>query len=176
MAMAAKTSSETDNDISIRSAASADLDTILNFIRDLSVYEKLAHEVKADKSMLAENLFGPNRYAECLIAEADGQPAGFALFFHNFSTFLGKPGLYLEDLFVKPEYRGRGVGLRLLRELARIALERDCGRMEWSVLDWNEPALTFYKKLGAQSMGDWTIQRLSLPEIEVLAQAPHDGR
>ena len=163
---------ETDREISIRAATSADVGTILNFIRDLSIYEKLEHEVKVDESRLTANLFGPHRYAECLIAEADGQPAGFALFFHNFSTFVGKPGLYLEDLFVKPEHRGRGVGRRLFGELARIALERDCGRMEWSVLDWNAPALAFYKKLGAQPMDEWTIQRLARPEIEVLAKAP----
>ena len=159
------------DDISIRSATSADVGTILNFIRDLSVYEKLAHEVKADERTLAQNLFGARCYAECIIAEAVGRPAGFALFFHNFSTFVGKPGLYLEDLFVKPEYRGRGIGLRLFRALAHIALERDCGRMEWSVLDWNEPALTFYKQLGAQAMDDWTTQRLSRPQIEALAKA-----
>lgn len=164
----------TDNDILIRAATSADVGTILNFVRDLSVYENLAHEVKVDESTLAQNLFGASRYAECLIAEASGQPVAFTLFFHNFSSFLGKPGLYVEDLFVRPEYRGRGIGLRLLRELARIALERDCGRMEWSVLDWNEPALAFYKRLGAQSMGDWTTQRLTRPDIEVLANGSHE--
>jgi GNAT superfamily N-acetyltransferase len=164
-------SPETDIDISIRVAASADVRTILNFIRDLSIYEKLEHEVKADESTLTKNLFGLNPYAECLIAETDGEPAGFALFFHNFSTFLGKPGLYLEDLFVKPEYRSRGIGQRLFGELAHIALERDCGRMEWSVLDWNEPALTFYRKLGAQPLGDWTVQRLTRLEIEALAKS-----
>jgi GNAT superfamily N-acetyltransferase len=120
---------------------------------------------------LAKNLFGAHPYAECLIAEADGQPAGFALYFHNFSTFLGKPGLYLEDLFVDPKYRRTGIGFRLFSALARIALERDCGRMEWSVLDWNEPALAFYKKLGAQPMNDWTVQRLTTPDIEILATA-----
>lgn len=170
--MAAQTA-PADNGILVRPATPADVGTILNFIHDLSVYEKLAHEMKADESTLAKYLFGPYRYAECLIAEANGQPAAFALFFHNFSTFLGKPGLYVEDLFVKPEYRGRGIGLRLLRELARIALERDCGRMEWSVLDWNEPALAFYKRLGAQSMSDWTTQRLTRPAMEVLAKGRH---
>jgi GNAT superfamily N-acetyltransferase len=172
MTVAAKPSPQIPGDISIRSATSADVGTILSLIRDLSVYENLAHELEVDESRLAQNLFGPHHYAECLIAEANGQPAGFALFFHSFSTFLGKPGLYLEDLFVKPEYRMRGIGLRLFRELARIALERDCGRMEWSVLDWNELALTFYKKLGAQPMSEWTIQRLTRPGIEILAREP----
>jgi GNAT superfamily N-acetyltransferase len=120
---------------------------------------------------LARNLFGPRPYAECLIAEVAGKPAGFALFFHNFSTFLGKPGLYLEDLFVSPNYRNQGLGMGFFRELGKIAVERDCGRMEWWVLDWNEAALKFYKKLGAQSMSEWTVQRLGRSEIEKLANS-----
>ena len=155
--------------IAIRPATKADAATIFGLIRELAEYEKLAHEVVATEETIARNLFGPRAYAECLIAEIDSKPVGFALFFHNFSTFLGKPGLYLEDLYVKPEFRNAGLGMKFFRELAKIALERDCGRMEWWVLDWNEPALAFYKKLGAEPMSDWTVQRLSRMEIEKLA-------
>jgi GNAT superfamily N-acetyltransferase len=154
-----------------RPATEADVATILGFIRELAAYEKLTHEVDATEDMLARGLFGPHPYAEGLIAEADGAPVGFALFFHTFSTFVGKPGLYLEDLYVQPAHRRQGIGLGLLRELAKIALMRECGRMEWAVLDWNEPAIRFYRtKLGARAMGDWTVQRLDRERIEVLAK------
>jgi GNAT superfamily N-acetyltransferase len=155
--------------ITIRPATKNDAALILSLIRELAEYEKLAHEVVADEATLAKHLFGPEPRGECLIAEANGEPTGFALFFHNFSTFLGKPGLYLEDLYVKPEYRSTGIGMQLLRALAKIALECDCGRMEWWVLDWNEPALAFYNKLGAEPMSDWTVQRLNRTAIEKLA-------
>ena len=122
-----------------------------------------------DASLLRRNLFGERRYAEVLIGEEDGEPVGFALFFHNFSTFLGKPGIYLEDLFVKPDHRGGGYGKALLQRLAQLAVERDCGRLEWAVLDWNEPAIGFYRKLGAVPMEDWTIFRLSGAALHDLA-------
>ncbi|HEU0117362.1 MAG TPA: GNAT family N-acetyltransferase [Alphaproteobacteria bacterium] len=153
-----------------RVATKSDVATILKFICGLAEYEKLAHEVVATEEILTRTLFGPKSYAECLLAEVDGVPAGFALFFHTFSTFLGKPGIYLEDLFVPPEHRGSGIGKGFFRELARIAVERDCGRLEWAVLDWNEPAIEFYKTLGAQSMDGWTTNRLTRPEIEKLVK------
>lgn len=155
----------------IRPATAADAALILGFVRELADYEKLAHEVLATEPMLARALAGPRPYAESLIAEADGAPIGFALFFHTFSTFVGKPGLYLEDIYVKPAFRKQGIGLRLLRELAKIALARDCGRLEWAVLDWNEPALRFYRdKLGARPMDEWGLQRLDRAGIEALAK------
>lgn len=157
--------------IVVRPAIEADVATILGFVRELAVYEKLAHEAVATEGMLARGLFGPRPWAEALIAEADGAPVGFALFFHTFSTFVGKPGLYLEDIYVRPAHRGQGIGLALLRELAKIALTRDCGRMEWAVLDWNEPAIQFYRtKLGARAMDEWTVQRLDGERIKALAE------
>jgi GNAT superfamily N-acetyltransferase len=123
----------------------------------------------ANEAGLAAHLFGERPYAEALIAEVDGEPAGFALFFHNFSTFVGKPGLYLEDLFVRPAFRGLGLGKRLMVRLARIALERDCGRFEWSVLDWNTPAIDFYRSLGATGMDEWTVQRVDGEALKALA-------
>ena len=155
--------------IVIRAATRADVPAILAFIRELAEYEKLAHEAVADETGMAEHLFGPTPRAEVLIAEVDGAPAGFALFFHNFSTFLGKPGLYLEDLFVRPAFRGLGLGKRLMLRLARIAVERDCGRFEWSVLDWNTPAIGFYRSLGAVGMDEWTVQRVSGDALHALA-------
>ncbi len=155
--------------LSIRRAVVDDVPLILALIRELAEYEKLAHEVVATEDGLRASLFGERPYAETLIAEQDGQPAGFALFFHNYSTFLGQTGLYLEDLYVRPEFRGRGIGLALLRELAALALERGCGRLEWWVLDWNEPAIEFYRKLGAQPMDDWTVYRLSGDALRALA-------
>lgn len=146
--------------LSIRPASSADLPLIAGLIRDLAKYEKLAHEVRFDEAVLHEKLFGPRPYAEVVIGELDGLAQGFALFFHNFSTFEGKPGIYLEDLFVRPEARGSGLGKALLAHLAILAVERDCARLEWSVLDWNEPAIGFYRKLGARLMDDWTVMRL----------------
>jgi GNAT superfamily N-acetyltransferase len=145
----------------IRRARLGDEELILDFIRRLAEYERLAHEVTADAGSLREHLFGSNPYAEVLIAESGGVPAGFALYFFTFSTFLARPSLYLEDLFVVPERRGGGIGEGLLRALAAIALERGCGRMEWSVLDWNDPALKFYEKLGAVRMSEWTVHRLT---------------
>lgn len=145
--------------LSIRPAARADLPLIAQFIRDLADYERLAQEVRFDIDVLGDRLFGPRPYAEVLIGEIGGVPQGFALFFHNFSTFEGKPGVYLEDLFVRPEARGSGLGKALLKRLAALAVERDCARLEWSVLDWNEPAIRFYKSLGAKAMDEWTVYR-----------------
>ncbi len=146
--------------ITIRPATSADTPLIAALIRALAEYEKLAHEVRFDEAVLADKLFGPRPYAEVVIGELDGKPQGFALFFHNFSTFEGKPGIYLEDLFVQPEARGSGLGKALLSHLAALAVERDCARLEWSVLDWNEPAIGFYKSLGAKFMDEWTVMRV----------------
>ena len=155
--------------LSIRPATSADLPLIAQFIRDLAEYEKLAHEVRFDEAVLEDRLFGVRPYAEVLIGEVDGSAQGFALFFHNFSTFEGRPGVYLEDLFVRPEARGSGLGKALLAALAQIAVERDCARLEWSVLDWNEPSIAFYKKLGAKTMDEWTTFRLDGDALGTLA-------
>ena len=159
--------------LSIRPAISADLPLIAQFIHDLATYEKLAHEVRFDEDVLAAKLFGTNGghgpYAEVLIGEVDGAAQGFALFFHNFSTFEGKPGVYLEDLFVRPAARGSGLGKALLSRLAAIAVERDCARLEWSVLDWNEPAIGFYKALGAKAMDGWTVYRLDGDALGAMA-------
>lgn len=146
--------------LAIRPAAPADLPLIARLIRDLAEYEKLAHEVRFDEAVLAAKLFGPRPYAEVVIGEIDGVALGFALFFHNFSTFEGRPGIYLEDLFVRPEARGSGLGKALLAHLARLAVERDCARLEWSVLDWNSPAIGFYQALGARAMDEWTVMRM----------------
>lgn len=145
----------------IRSATAADVPIILSFIRDLAVYEKLLPEVVATEDSLRATLFSQPPAAHVVIAEEGGRPAGFALYFFNYSTFLAKPGLYLEDLFVKPEFRGHGIGKALLLHLAKFANARGCGRMEWSVLDWNEPAKGFYKKLGAVPLDDWRVMRLT---------------
>lgn len=153
----------------IRPATPADTALILALIRELAEYEKLAHEAVADEAGLAAQLFGPTPRAEVLIVEVGGAPAGFALFFHNFSTFVGKPGLYLEDLFVRPAFRGLGLGKQLMARLAQIAVERDCGRFEWSVLDWNTPAIDFYRSLGAVGMDEWTVQRVSGEALRALA-------
>ena len=153
----------------IRPATEDDVPLILHFIRELAEYEKLRHEAVATEEQIRQTLFGPRPYAEVVFAELEGEPVGFALYFHNYSTFLGKPGLYLEDLFVRPEVRGRGVGRRLLAHLAAIAKERGCGRMEWFVLDWNEPAIRFYRSLGARPMDEWTVYRLTGPELDALA-------
>ncbi len=149
--------------IKIRPAVAADVPLILDFIRGLATYEKLLDEVEATPERLAATLFPADGRpaAECVLAEIDGAPAGFALFFTNYSTFLAKPGLYLEDLFVLPEQRGRGLGRALLLHLARLANQRGCGRMEWSVLDWNQPAIDFYESLGARRMREWQICRLT---------------
>lgn len=156
--------------LSISIATEADLPLVLDFIRGLAEYERLAHEVVATEEKLRATLFGPRPYAECVIARWDGAPAGFALFFHNYSTFLAQPGIYLEDLFVKPEMRGKGIGRSLLRHLARLTQERNCGRLEWSVLDWNESAIGFYKSLGAVPLDDWTIFRMRGEALAKLAE------
>jgi len=153
----------------IRSATPADVPLILSLIRELAEYEKLAHQVVATEADIQNSLFGPRPAAECLIAELDGALAGFALFFHNFSTFLGKPGIYLEDLYVKPELRGKGVGRKLLAHLAQLTVTRGCGRFEWAVLDWNEPAIGFYRSIGARMLDDWKINRLTGEALERLA-------
>jgi GNAT superfamily N-acetyltransferase len=155
--------------VRIRPATEADLGTIDELIRALAEYERMADEVVMDVQLLKKNLFGGRPYAEVLIAEMDGEAAGFALFFHNFSTFVGRPGIYLEDLFVKPEHRGKGFGKALLKRLAEIAVERDCGRLEWAVLDWNEPAIGFYKSLGARPNEEWTVYRLAGESLRNLA-------
>jgi GNAT superfamily N-acetyltransferase len=145
----------------IRDATKADVPLILAFIRELAEYEKLLHEVVATETDIAETLFGSKPSAEVVIAEADGSPVGFALFFHNYSTFAGRPGIYLEDLYVRPEARGKGAGRALLAHLAGVALARGCARLEWAVLDWNRPAIEFYESLGARAMDEWTVYRLS---------------
>ena len=145
----------------IRFAIPQDVPSIAELIRALAEYERLSHEVVLCEADLREHLFGARPYAEVLLAEEAGQVVGFALFFHNYSTFLARPGLYLEDLFVRPASRGRGHGKELLQRLAQLALERGCGRMEWSVLDWNTPAIDFYRALGAVPMSDWTMFRLT---------------
>lgn len=157
------------SDLEIRPAQPGDEALILGFIRDLAEYEKLLHQVSADSASIHRYLFGERPVAECLIAHWQGQPAGFALFFHNFSTFLCQPGIYLEDLFVKPEFRGHGIGKSLLVRLAGLCRERDCGRLEWAVLDWNEPAIRFYRALGAQAMDDWIVNRVTGDALERLA-------
>lgn len=158
--------------ITIRPATRDDVPLVLQFIRDLARYEKLEHEVSASEAELREALFGERRHAEVVFACSDGNPVGFALFFHNFSTFKGRPGIYLEDLFVRPEARGRGIGKRLLAHLARTAVERRCARLEWAVLDWNEPSIGFYRSLGAVPMDEWTIFRLTGAALERLADSP----
>jgi len=152
----------------IRTAEEKDITLILNFIRELAEYEKLSHEVKADEETLRKNLFGSHASAEVLISEYDGQPAGYALFFHNFSTFVGKPGIYLEDLYVRPSLRGKGIGKQLLLSLVKLAKERDCGRVEWAVLNWNTPSIEFYKSLGASMMDEWQIFRLTADKFDCL--------
>lgn len=154
----------------IRSATVSDVGIIMQLIRDLATYERAPEEVASTEEQLSEVLFGSRPAAEVRLAFEDDQPIGFAVFFHNFSTWLGRPGLYLEDLFVKPEYRGKGYGRALLRDLARIADERGCGRMEWAVLNWNEPAIKFYEKLGAKALDEWIIYRLTRDGIGSLAK------
>ena len=157
------------HDISIRTACPDDVPAILALIRGLAEYEKLAHECETDEAKLATTLFGDKPCAEVLIADVDGEAAGFALFFHTYSTFLAKPGLYLEDLFVRSRFRGLGLGKRLMVHLARLAVARGCGRFEWSVLDWNAPAIGFYRSLGAVGMDEWTVQRVSGDALRRLA-------
>lgn len=159
------------SEIKITPAAEADVPVILEMIRGLAEYEKLLHVVAATEDQLRRTLFGERPAAEVLLAHWNGEPIGFALFFPNYSTFLAQPGIYLEDLFVKPHARGKGAGLALFVELARIAVARGCGRVEWSVLDWNEPSIGFYKKLGAVAMDDWTTFRLTSEPLQRLASA-----
>jgi GNAT superfamily N-acetyltransferase len=156
----------------IRPATRADVPAIARLIRALAEYEKLADQVALDEAALGEHLFGPRPYAEVLLAEDAGRVVGFALFFHNYSTFRGSPGIYLEDLFVIPEARGQGHGKALLVALARLAVERGCGRLQWSVLDWNEPSIEFYRSLGAVPLEEWTLYRLSGAALEALAGEP----
>ena len=158
------------HDLTIRPALPRDLPQVLTFIRELAVYEHLEHEVVATEADLKMALFGPRPYAEVVFACLDGVPVGFALFFHNFSTFLGRPGIYLEDLFVRPEARGAGVGKRLLAWLARTALERGCGRLDWAVLNWNEPSIGFYRSLGAMAVDEWTTFRLTGAALQRVAR------
>ena len=161
-------------DLAIRIAVREDTPALLTFIRELAEYERLANEVTADEATLRATLFGVHPAAEVLIAELAGEPVGFALFFQSYSTFLAKPGLYLEDLFVRPAARGKGVGGALMSACARIAVQRHYGRFEWSVLDWNEPALQFYATLGATQMVEWTVQRVTGAPLAVLAERwPH---
>lgn len=156
-------------DLKIKPAGEADVPLILSMIRGIAEYEKLLHEVVATEDVLRNSLFGKHKYAEVIIAYYKNEPAAFALFFHNFSTFIGRPGIYLEDLFVKPELRGKGIGEILLTYLGKLAIERNCGRIEWSVLDWNEPAIKFYEKLGARAMDEWTVFRVNGESMQKLA-------
>lgn len=157
----------------IHPATPADIPTILALIRELAEYERMTHDVVATEASLHDALFGPRPRAEALLASSGADVAGFALYFHNFSTFLARPGLYLEDLYVRPQWRGRGIGRALLAELARVGVERGCGRFEWSVLDWNRDAIGFYEKLGARPMSEWTVYRLTGDALHALAAEAH---
>ena len=160
------------NDTRLRPATPADVPALVGLIRELAVYEKLEHLVQATPERLAPHLFGPRPVAEAVVAEsAEGSVVGFALFFTNFSTFLAQPGLYLEDLYVQPAWRGRGIGKALLRHLGALAVERGCGRFEWSVLDWNAPAIGFYEALGATVMPDWRICRVTGPALAAFGRS-----
>lgn len=161
----------TTHSIRLAPATQKEIPVILRFIKELADYEKLSHEVVATEETLGASLFGPRPAAEAVIAYADDEPVGFALYFQTFSTFLGRPGIYLEDLYVTPARRGHGIGRRLLAYVARVAVERGYGRMEWSVLNWNEPALVVYKKIGARPMDEWTVQRLTGDALRSLAQS-----
>jgi GNAT superfamily N-acetyltransferase len=165
-------SSETPSRLRISNATREDVPFILGLIKELAEYEKLPHEVVATEDILKESLFGERPYAEVVIASYDERPVGYALFFHSFSTFVGRPGLYLEDVYVRPAMRGKGIGKALLVYLARLAVERRCGRFEWSVLNWNEPSIGFYKSLGAKPMDEWTVYRLAGESLQRLAQSP----
>ncbi len=162
-------------EMTLRFAQPSDVELILEFIQELAEYEQLPHEVVADVPTLQQSLFGGRRVAEVVIAEYGNTPAGFALFFHNFSTFLGRPGIYLEDLYIKPAFRGKGIGQVLLSFLAKLAKERECGRLEWWVLDWNEPAIKFYQKLGAKPMDDWTVFRVTGQALDELSKRFEDN-
>ncbi|WP_317622237.1 GNAT family N-acetyltransferase [Pseudohongiella acticola] len=155
--------------LTIRPAEIDDVPVILGFVRELAIYEKLLHEVVATEALFSEYLFGKHPVAEVIIAEWEQKAVGFALFFHNFSTFLGRPGIYLEDLYVQEDMRGKGIGKALLSHLAGITRDRQCGRLEWSVLDWNTPAIDFYRSIGAEPMDEWTVQRLTGDALASLA-------
>jgi len=159
----------------IEPAQPADAALIVALVRELAEYERLLQDVRITTDDVRRDLFGPRAFAEAVIARVGDEPVGFALWFHNYSTFAGRPGLYLEDLFVRPAFRGRGYGEALLRYLARVTVERGCARFEWSVLDWNEPALAFYRKLGAVPMDDWTVQRVSGAALLALAATDEQG-
>lgn len=161
--------------ITLRPASEADVGVIFQMIVELAEYERLAHEVTATEEALRQSLFGARPHAEVVIAERDGEVAGYALFFHNYSTFHCRRGLYLEDLFVRPAFRHQGIGKLLLSHLARLARERGCARFEWWVLDWNEPSIRFYRGLGAVPMDDWTVMRVTGDALEKLASAPANG-
>jgi GNAT superfamily N-acetyltransferase len=161
--------------LSIVPARPADAGLIVTLVRELAAYERLLDQVVLSEDDIHRDLFGPRAHAEAVIARAGDEPVGFALWFHNYSTFAGRPGLYLEDLFVRPAFRGRGYGEALLRHLARIALDRGCARFEWAVLDWNEPALAFYRKLGAVPMDEWTVQRVSGAALAALSSCANTG-
>ena len=162
------------SNLELRFALEDDVAIVLQLIKELAEYERLAHAVVATEEVLRETLFGPRPYAEAILAFVDGQPVGFALFFHNYSTFLASPGIYLEDLFVRPEFRGLGIGKKLMSAVAALAVERGCGRFEWAVLDWNEPSIAFYEKLGAKPQSDWTVMRLTGEELlKVGGRNPH---
>lgn len=154
----------------IAAATPADVPALMRLIRQLAEYERLLDQVVATEADLARALFGPVRAAEAILARVDGRAVGFALFFHNYSTFVGKPGMYLEDLFVEPAARGRGIGKALFLHVARLAHARGCGRFEWSVLDWNQPAIDFYRGMGAVPMDEWTVFRLSEPALAKLVE------
>lgn len=160
--------------VRIERAGPEQVPVILRLIRALAEYERLAGEVVATEDQLRESLFGSRRSAEVVLAYDADEPVGFAVFFHNFSTFLGRPGMYLEDLFVLPAARGRGIGKQIFAHVARLAVERGCGRMEWAVLDWNEPAIGFYKKMGARAMDDWTAYRLTGEALRDAARVPDE--
>ena len=163
------------NDIEIRPAKAEDVETIFQLIQSLAEYEKLSHQVTGTVALLHDHLFGAHPCIEALLADHQGKSIGFALFFTNYSTFLTKPGIYLEDLFVMTEYRGMGVGKAILSALARLALERNCGRLEWSVLDWNEPAIAFYQRIGATVLPDWRICRVTGEAIAQLGNSSSDS-
>lgn len=154
----------------IRKASETDVPVLLSLIRELADYEHLSHECVATEELIKDILFGDGVNAEALVAEYDGTPVGFALFFHNFSTFLGKRGIYIEDVFVKPDFRRKGIGRALLMHIVRLAKERKCGRVEWCVLDWNEPAIKFYKGIGAKPLDEWTVFRLSGDALQKLGE------
>lgn len=159
----------------IRSADINDTPIILKLIKDLSIYEKLSRQFNNNEELVKKYLFGEQKFAEVLIAEFDDQPVGFALFFHNYSTFVGKPGIYLEDLFVQPKMRGKGIGKKLFLEIVKIAKDRNCGRVEWSVLNWNKSAIDFYKSMQAIPMDEWTVYRLTADKIDELASLRNDS-